>query len=148
MMFLEMKKNKMKKLPYIFFVLTVWLISTALESMPADEEKTSTNTKYASVEANYLIGLKSKNEGFKANCAYYLGEMKSKKAVVPLMDMFRNENNDGSKLVAAWSLLRIGDPRGVFLIKRSMDLRENDTINIMLQHFYKDYVLRSKGELN
>ena len=123
-----MTEKKMKKLIYIFAVLAGWLIFTALENAPADEEGTKSNTKLESVEINYLMGLKSKNENIKASSAYFLGEMKSKEAIVPLMDMFRNEDNDGSKLIAAWSLLKIGDPRGVFLIKRSMDSRKNETI--------------------
>ena len=136
----------MKKLIYIFAVLAGWLIFTALENSPADEEKTKSNAKYESVEINYLMGLKSKNESIKASSAYFLGEIKSKKAVVPLMDMFRNEDNDGSKLVAAWSLLKIGDPRGVFLVKRAVDSRKNETINIMLQHYYKEFILKSEGK--
>ena len=122
----------------VLFVFAVVSFSQAKQEIVTPADKAGKN------EANYLIALRSSNESLRINSAYMLGEIRSKKAVVPLMDMFRQERDDGAKLVAALSLLKIGDARGIFLVKRSIELKENDGITIILQHLYSDY--KSKKE--
>jgi hypothetical protein len=48
--------------------------------------------------------------------------MKSGKAVIPLMKMFNEVKNDSAKPDAAWSLLKIGDSSGIYLVRRTSDL--------------------------
>jgi HEAT repeat protein len=91
--------------------------------------------------------LNSDVSGLKVSSAYYLGEMKSEKAVIPIMKLFRETNNDGARLVAAWSLFKIGDERGVFLVKRYIELGDCDGIRCMLQHMYMDYSLKTYGKV-
>lgn len=115
------------------------LIIFSTTGFPQENKLAISADKNIKDEANYISGLYSNNETQKVNSAYMLGEMKSEKAVIPLMDMFRKEKNDAGKLVAALSLLKIGDPRGIFLVKRSIELKGNGGINIILKHLYKDY---------
>ncbi len=131
-------KLRTKLIKYIFQTVFMLIIFSAIAFSQTNKLAVSAD-KNTKVEANYISGLYSNNESLRVNSAYMLGEMKSEKAVIPLMDMFRREKNDGVKLVAALSLLKIGDPRGIFLIKRSIELKENDGVNIILQHLYKDY---------
>ncbi len=100
------------------------------------------------IENNYLEGLNSEAIGIKIRCAYFLGEMKSKRAVEPLMDMFNNEENYSARLISAWSLLKIGDQRGVSLIKKYFESGENSEISCMLDCMYIDYCLKNKGRVN
>ena len=103
--------------------------------------------KYEVVESNYLNGLNSDVHNLKLCCAYFLGRMKSQKALIPLMELFRTENGD-SKLIAAWLLLKIGDPRGIYLVKSSIDAKECDDIKCMLNFLYVDYCLRTNGRID
>ena len=126
----------------------IFVVAIATVSFAQANKEITISAKYENVEANYLAGLNSDNHGLKVSSAYFLGDMKSHKAVIPLMKMFRNEKNDGAKLVAAWSLLKIGDSRGVFLVKRESELGNCDGIRCMLGHLYQDYCLKTKGKID
>ncbi|MEJ2613525.1 MAG: hypothetical protein P8Z35_01055 [Ignavibacteriaceae bacterium] len=136
----------MKKLLFLWLSLSFVVAITTVSFAQADKE-ISTPSKYEAIEANYLAGINSDNQGLKVSSAYFLGNMKSSRAVIPLMKMFRNEKNNGAKLVAAWSLLKIGDSRGVFLVKRESELGNCDGINCMLHQLYEDYCLKTKGKI-
>jgi hypothetical protein len=136
----------MKKLLFLWLSLS-FVVAIATVSFAQADKEISTPSKYEAIEANYLTGLNSDNQGLKVSSAYFLGNMKSNKAVIPLMKMFRNEKNNGAKLVAAWSLLKIGDARGVFLVKRESELGNCDGINCMLHQLYEDYCLKTKGKV-
>jgi hypothetical protein len=134
----------MKKSLFIWMSF-VFVVAVATVSFAQADKEISTPSKYEAIEANYLNGLNSNNQGLKVSSAYFLGDLKSQKAVIPLMKMFRNENNDGAKLVAAWSLLKIGDSRGVYLVKRETEMGNCNGINCMLHQLYTDYCLKTNG---
>ncbi len=127
--------------------LVVFFMAAAAAFAQAPPKELLASREYHKIESNYLKGLDSDNPSLKVSCAYFLGELKSEKALIPLMDLFRNGQNDGAKLVAAWSLLKIGNPRGVNLVKRMIDTGEcGSNINCILQYFYKDYCLKTNGK--
>jgi len=128
-------------LSLVFVILTVPLYPQVYASLG------STSTKYEQVESNYLKGLNSEVHNLKLCCAYFLGELKSQKAVIPLMKIFREEKGD-AKLIAAWSLLKIGDPRGVYIVKSAIDTKECKDINCMLHFLYTDYCLKTNGRVD
>ncbi len=66
---------------------------------------------------NLLLALKSDNTGLQSSAAYYLGEMESTEAVLPLMTILNSNNNEGSRVMAALSLVKIGDERGIQLVR-------------------------------
>lgn len=125
----------------------VFSVAIATVTFPQANKEITVSAKYETIEANYLAGLNSDNHGLKVSSAYFLGDIKSHKSVIPLMKMFRNEKNDGAKLIAAWSLLKIGDSRGVFLVKRESELGSCDGIRCMLNQLYQDYCLKTKGKI-
>ncbi|MFZ0454721.1 MAG: HEAT repeat domain-containing protein [Ignavibacteriaceae bacterium] len=122
-----------------FALITIMLVFTAVSFPRANQELITPVDKNAKKEANYLSAINSGNESLRINSAFMLGEMRSKKAVIPLMDMFRQDKDEGAKLVAALSLLKIGDARGMFLVKRSIELNENEGITIILRHLIRDF---------
>jgi hypothetical protein len=137
----------MKSAKRSMFVM-VFLITIASISFAQSENSYYPADKYEISEANYLEGLSSGNHGLEVSCAYFLGEMKSQKAVIPLMKMFREAKKDREKLVAGWSLLKIGDPRGTFLVKRAIELGESKQISPILFYLYEHYELkRSDSEI-
>ena len=105
------------------------------------------NSKYELIEANYLLGLNSGNRGIEDDCAYFLGEMKSDKAVLPLMKIFKETNSEGTKLLVAWSLLKIGNSYGINLVKQEFEKGNSESINSMLEWLYNDYLLKTKGKI-
>ena len=126
----------------------IFVVAIATASFAQANKEIAVSAKYKTIEANYLAGLNSDNHGLKISSAYFLGDMKSHKAVIPLMKLFRNEKNDGAKLVVAWSLLKIGDSRGVFLVKRESEIGNCDGIRCMLGQLYQDYCLKTKGKID
>lgn len=128
----------MKRTLLIPAVLILAVFFTAA-SFAQTKSVTANNPKYKTIEKNYLEGLNSENLGLKISSAYFLGDMKSEKAVIPLMRMFDNAKTDGEKLVAAWALLKIGDARGTFLVKRECEVGNCDGIRSILYQMYTEY---------
>ncbi len=94
---------------------------------------------YEAIEMNRLIGLATDNEGLRTSCAIYLGEMKSQKAVVPLMKLLRESPSCQERIVAALSLVRIGDPQGIYLVGRLGQFHECEKTRQMCERFYVSY---------
>ena len=99
-----------------------------------------------SLEQNLINGINSENEGLKTSAAYYLGEMKSSKAVVPLLKMMHNEKSEGARIMAALSLLKIGDDRGIYAIKQNCKFDESTKVRKMCELFYSNYLQEQKNQ--
>ena len=141
----------MKKSVVLFAVFFIFFAANAFSQQVASLKSNIVSekiAKYKIIEGNYLSGLSSDVHHLKVSCAYFLGDIKSQKALIPLMKMFRTEKDPGAKLVAAWSLLKIGDPRGVYLVKSSINNNEYKTINSMLSVLYNDYCLKNFGRID
>ena len=129
-----------------FSLLFFFVISTAISFAQTPPEPDQMIAAKKQIESNYLKGLNSDNTGLKESCAYFLGSIRSEKALIPLMEMFRNAKTEGAKLVAAWSLLNIGNPRGVYLVKSTIDA--GDCKSCMLRILYMDYCLKTNGRID
>ncbi len=122
---------RQSKLFLIFVVLSIFVTSTFAGPNPNTRE---------TIEQNYIEGINSDNTGLKVSSAYFLGEMKSDKAVIPLMKILREDNCDGARLAAALALIKIGDARGVYLVKRSIDFNDCEKVRKMARHLYSAYL--------
>ena len=98
------------------FALVAMLAAVTVSGMAGDNEQPSYDKNQA--EANLLVGLASDNLGLRESCAFMLGEIGSKKAVVPLMAML-HDGVESSRVVAALALSRISDARGVYAVKQA-----------------------------
>lgn len=126
-----------------FILALVFVFSIAVYG--GDKAKTSSDkiiAQYEKIEANLLVGLASGNKGLMISSAYYLGEMKSKKAVIPLMEKLQEMDCNCTELriVAALSLIKIGDARGVYLVKRTAELDGNPRVKRFSTIFYNAFV--------
>ena len=107
----------------------------------ADVNKTTPKANtYETIELNRLIGLASDNEGLRVSCAYNLGEMKSEKAVIPLMKLLREGNTLEERVIAALSLVKIGNVQGVYLVSRLSKFCECEKTRRMCERFYTGYL--------
>ena len=89
---------------------------------------------------NLLIGLDSDNTGLTSSSAFYLGELSSTEAVIPLMKMLRNSEREELRISAALALLKIGDARGIYAIKRAIVFDESKRVSDMCEKFYNSYL--------
>lgn len=122
------------------FLLSFLFLTTASYSQYATIAKD--HPKYAEVEKNLIQGIYSSNEGLRFSCAYFLGEMKSENAVMPLVRMMREEDCCGARILAALSLIKIGDPQGIYMVKRTAEFNTEERVRKMSEKFYFAYLLQ------
>lgn len=91
------------------------------------------------VHTNPIEGLSSTNPLIRFDCAYMLGELKDSKADIPLMKTLREDEDYSVRIVAALSLIKIGNPIGVNLVKRVAELSECQKTCKTLTKFYESY---------
>jgi hypothetical protein len=132
-------EDKMKKVLFVSAVLFT-VFSANLFSQSYDHLSPA---QFKQAEQNYLKGLSSEVHGVRVSSAYFLGEMKSAKAVIPLMKIFQEEKNEGAKLVVAWSLLKIGDERGIYAVEKYADSKDCAKIRCILQFLYTDHLIKT-----
>ncbi len=116
-----------------------------------NENAKITNTaiaKYSMIEKNYLNGLSSDNLGIRKSAAFFLGEMKSSKAVVPLMNILRTEKDESLRIMAAWSLIKIRDYRGINLVKHVSENCDCQSVKCLCDFFYTHHSMAETGGLN
>jgi hypothetical protein len=104
-----------------------------------EQQKSLTPEQYARAEQNLLIGVQSDNQGVREGSAYMLGELRSSKAVIPLMAMLRNNEIESSRIVAALALTRIGDARGVYAVKRATTFDPSERVQAKCAFFVNAY---------
>lgn len=118
----------------LFLLLLVSLLSAK------DDNYSNSTVSYEQAEKNYLVGIETENCGLRVSSAYHLGEMKSDKAVIPLMNMLKNSEKQQEKLIAALSLIKIGDLRGVYAVKRQSKFCDCERVRNMCARFYNAFV--------
>lgn len=119
----------------MFFVLT--FLGILITSVFAGSNAIPTEL----IEENYLVGISSTNQGLKVSSAYFLGEMKSSKAVIPLMKILREDKSESARLASALALVKIGDARGIFIVKRTIDFNDHEKVRKLAKHLYSAYLI-------
>lgn len=125
----------MKRIAVVAVIATL-----ALVLVPCAGGAELTKEQYARAEQNLLDALASDNIGLRQSAAFMLGELKSKRAVIPLMRMMHEADNDRCQCVAALALCRIGDPIGVYAVKREAQLNKDQLMRCRAAWFYEEYV--------
>lgn len=100
------------------------------------------------IEACYATlqqGLNSDNEGLKAGCAYMAGEIRCQRSVVCLLKILHNNPSEEFRILAALSLYKIGDARGIYAIKQAIKYDESKRVQRMCGIFYKAYIQGSQN---
>ncbi|MBK8945072.1 MAG: hypothetical protein IPM32_07325 [Ignavibacteriae bacterium] len=133
-------KTSIKKIA--FLVVTFLLVTKIFSS---GQVKTDSLVRYKTIEKNLLVGLKSDNQGLQFSCAYYLGEIKSKKAVIPLMKILHSSKVDGMRIIAALSLYKINSEQGMFAVKQAAKFDNCERVQRMCRNFYFKHLLDEKG---
>lgn len=131
---------KLKSLA-ILILLATFTIST-FASSPVTEEK------FRQIEDNLLVGLNTDNQGLKISCAYFLGEMKSDRAVIPLLKILKSGDTEEERIIAALSLAKIDSEIGMFAVKRRIVFDESTRVQRLCKIFYTDHLFKEqKGDV-
>lgn len=126
----------MKKLLFFLIILlAVLFLSANVFSQPVPMQTRELNENQ--ISENLLIGMKSCNKGLCASCTYLIGEFCCKSSVIPLMKLLHNAECEEIRILAALSLCKIGDARGVYAVKRSAVFDESSRVKKLCGLFYR-----------
>ena len=121
------------------FLSTVIFLLFAFTSVNANDKESA---KQIQIEENLLVGVQSENDGLKISSAYYLGEMKSEKAVYHLMKILRDDKNVGARLMAALSLVKIENEQGLYMVKRTALFNTSERVRRMSDKLYYAFLIK------
>jgi hypothetical protein len=130
----------MKNLTKLFEIVFLLFLTAQIFSQGNTEKNIS--SKECCVKS-LLQGVKSDNLGLQAGSTYMLGELCCGKSVIVLMDILHNNPSEEVRILAALSLYKIRDSRGIFAIKQEMKFDESERVRLMCEKFYRAYL---KGE--
>ncbi len=126
----------MKKFLLVLLVLTAVIpFNAILYSQPVPKRSIQLNE--TQISENLLIGMKSCNKGLCASCTYLMGELCCKNGVIPLLSLLHNSECEELRILAALSLCKIGDARGVFAVKRSALFDDSERVKRLCDLFYR-----------
>jgi len=129
----------MKTTVSILAALVLMVVAVAGAQTP-DQAGVLTDEQYQRAEQTLLNGIQEDNLGVKEASAYMLGELKSTKAVIPLMKMLRDGEQESTRCIAALALCRIGDARGLYAVKQAAHFDESKCVSQRCAWFYNSYV--------
>ena len=127
----------MKSFATLLLLLCFVFVSSSSAAEPVKEKRTI--NRDLAIQ-NFLIGLDTDNEGLTSSSAFYLGELSSSEAVIPLMKILRNSEQEKLRISAALALLKIGDARGIYAIKRAIVFDESKRVSDICEKFYNAYL--------
>jgi len=144
-----MKRSNKLTLVFVFivFALSTSLVFAIETVKPAKAKSTNTyndftvfnEEEYDQIETNMLIGIKSKNTGLQTSCAYFLGEMKSDIAMIPLLRLVTNGETEEARIIAALSLYKIQSKIGMYRLKYLAESDESELARNVFDRLYKVY---------
>ncbi|TSA28784.1 MAG: hypothetical protein D4R68_03515 [Ignavibacteriales bacterium] len=129
----------MKAKYFSSFLILSLLLFTGFSFAEVNKPNIKANS-FETIELNRLIGLAFDNEGLRVSCAFNLGEMKSQKAVIPLLQILREGKTLEERVIAALSLVKIGNAQGVYLVSRLAKFSDCEKTRRMCERFYTGYL--------
>ncbi len=128
---------------YCLLIFTVFLnlqSPVLAGDLPKPNQKINENTILSLFE-----GLDSDNLGLKTSCAYLLGELKVVDAVIPLLKILREDENEQARISSALALYKIGTPLAIFAIKQAIKFDESQRVSNLAMNFYNEYLRNKPG---
>jgi len=102
-------------------------------------------SEYSQLENNLLVGLNTDNQGLKLSSAYHLGEIKSDKAIIPLMSVLHNSKSNAARQSAALALYKIGSSRGMYAIKKAITFDKNEQTRRLCKILYNEQLSKVRS---
>ena len=120
---------------FIMILLAVLLFDVKLFSQPLPKRSIKMNE--TQISENLLAGIQSNNKGLCASCTYLIGELCCKKSVIPLLSLLHNAKCEEIRILAALSLIKIEDARGIYAVKRAAIYDDSERVRKLCNLFYK-----------
>lgn len=118
------------------------LLLTLIVAAPAfagDDELLALSADREAVVQTLVARLSGCEPGTMQDAAYRLGEAKCREAVIPLLRML-HDGQEECRVVAALALARIGDARGTFAVKQAARFDESARVRTLSAWYYEQYV--------
>lgn len=122
----------------ILFAVSLFLLFS-FQILPQETANLNSSEMEACFET-LQQGLTSDNLGVQAGCAYMVGELSCQRSVVCLMKLLRSSPSEELRILAALSLYKIGDSRGIFAIKQAIRFDESERVSRLCEKFYRAYL--------
>lgn len=132
----------MKSRIILFSVSLLLLLS--FQILPQEIADQNISTKETCIET-LLKGMDSDNRGLQAGCTYMLGELCCDRGVIPLLDVLHNNPTEELRILAALSLYKIGDSRGIYAIKQAIKFDESSRVSRLCEKFYSAYMKKESS---
>lgn len=127
-------------------VLLILLLVLTGSTFASENEKEKNKMERA--ELNLLTSLESDNYGVRTSAAMILGDIKSTKAVIPLMRLLKSSDDERTRIIAALSLYKIGSPMGLFTVSRSARFDESARVRKLCTTFYNEYYIKDMNNIS
>jgi hypothetical protein len=121
-------------------VMVAVMVALTGQAFAGDKVQVTPRINKEVVAVNLLKGLGSDNKGVRESAAFMLGEEKVTRAVVPLMKMLKDSDEESSRIVAALALCRMGEPRGAYAVKMAAKFDASRKVRTLCAFFYEQYV--------
>jgi hypothetical protein len=121
-------------------LLVALALAVGAQAFAGDKVQVTPRVTKEVVAINLMEGLGSSNRGVRESSAFMLGEEKVTRAVVPLMKMLKDSEEESSRIVAALALCRMGEPRGVYAVRMSAKFDQSQRVRVLCAWFYEQYV--------
>jgi len=125
----------MRNILRFFFILLTFSIFSSTYAGVKELEK-----NYNIIEQNLIIGVESENQGLRLSAAYFLGEIKSKNGVIPLMRMLKTSSCEEERIIAALSLAKIKSEKGIFAVKQRIEFDDSERVKRLCKIFYYNHI--------
>ena len=127
----------MKRSNILFAVSLILIFSfQILPQETADQNSSEMEACFKTLQQ----GLNSDNLGLQAGCAYMVGELSCQRSVITLLKLLHDCPSEELRILAALSLYKIGDSRGIFAIKQAIKFDESKRVQRMCEIYYKTYL--------
>jgi hypothetical protein len=127
-------------------VLITVMLTTGFLSY-AKPKSTDPNVKEKNAIENLKNGIRSNNEGLKRSSIYFAGYYRISETVPVLTETLKNESAPGTKILIALVLYRIGDEKGINLVKDMASKDKNPEVRRMCSCIYNAYKSGNSDDL-
>lgn len=117
----------------------LFLVLLTLEaSFAYSRPKVNVQVKQSTVQS-LLNGLNTENIGLQSSSAYMIGELQISQAILPLMKMLRESENEDLRISAALALYKIGTPLSINAVKQASKFDESERVSKHCASFYNEF---------
>ena len=147
----HLKKTQLALVPILFLILSSAIFATE-PAKPAKYVASSynnftvfTDERLSLIEDNLLTGISSNNVGLQTSCAYFLGEMKSDRSLIPLLRLARTGKTEEARIIAGLSLYKIKSHIGLYLLKGRAQNDKSELVRKVFDRLYKKYYSNNRS---